>query len=190
MSFSWPQILIWPLLPQVPKWMGKGQTGLHAHCRNKHTRKHAHLPAFLWKVGLMHFCVLGSRSCRQCSDLASIPFGFLSCENCVKKIVLSWVPVAHAYNPSYSGGRYQDDCGLKPARANSSWDPILKISFTKKGLVEWFKRKVLSSSKKRKRKRIVLKSFLYKKAYQIRYIYENLLLKMYLKLGSDVWLKW
>jgi hypothetical protein len=29
------------------------------------------------------------------------------------------VPVAHAYNPSYEGGRDQEDHGLKPARANS-----------------------------------------------------------------------
>jgi hypothetical protein len=29
-------------------------------------------------------------------------------------------PVAHACNPSYSGGKYQEDRGLKPARANSS----------------------------------------------------------------------
>jgi hypothetical protein len=36
------------------------------------------------------------------------------------------MPVAHAYNPSYSGGRDQEDCGLKPVRANSSRDPILK----------------------------------------------------------------
>jgi hypothetical protein len=35
-------------------------------------------------------------------------------------------PVAHAYNPSYSGGRDQDDLGLKPAQANSLWDPISK----------------------------------------------------------------
>jgi hypothetical protein len=34
--------------------------------------------------------------------------------------------VAHAYNPSYSGGRDQEDRGLKPAWANSSRDPILK----------------------------------------------------------------
>jgi hypothetical protein len=32
----------------------------------------------------------------------------------------------HAYNPSYSGGKDQEDCSLKPAWANSSWDPILK----------------------------------------------------------------
>jgi hypothetical protein len=42
-------------------------------------------------------------------------------------------PVAHAYNPSYSGGRDQEDCSLKPVQANSSWDPILKKSITKKG---------------------------------------------------------
>jgi hypothetical protein len=35
-------------------------------------------------------------------------------------------PVAQTCNPSYSGGRDQEDCGSKPARANSLWDPILK----------------------------------------------------------------
>jgi hypothetical protein len=34
--------------------------------------------------------------------------------------------VAHACNPSYSGGRDQEDHGLKPAQANSSRDPMLK----------------------------------------------------------------
>jgi hypothetical protein len=29
-------------------------------------------------------------------------------------------------NPSYSGGRDQEDCGSKPAQANSSQDPISK----------------------------------------------------------------
>jgi hypothetical protein len=28
--------------------------------------------------------------------------------------------------PSYSGGRHQEDYGSKPARANSSQEPILK----------------------------------------------------------------
>jgi hypothetical protein len=46
----------------------------------------------------------------------------------------SWVPVAHAWNPSYLGGTEQEDCGLKPASANSSRDPILKKPITKKGL--------------------------------------------------------
>jgi hypothetical protein len=34
--------------------------------------------------------------------------------------------VAHAYNPSYSGGRDQEDQDLKPAWANNLRDPILK----------------------------------------------------------------
>jgi hypothetical protein len=45
----------------------------------------------------------------------------------------SWVPVANAYNPSYSRGRDQEDRSSKPARAKSSQDPILKKPFTKKG---------------------------------------------------------
>jgi hypothetical protein len=65
--------------------------------------------------------------------------------------------VVHACNPSYSGGRDQEDCGLKPARANSLQDPILKNPSQKQnktkqknrkkiGLVEWLKVKALSSS--------------------------------------------
>jgi hypothetical protein len=40
------------------------------------------------------------------------------------------VLVAHACNPSYSGGRDQED--LKPVWANSSQDPISKIPITKR----------------------------------------------------------
>jgi hypothetical protein len=46
---------------------------------------------------------------------------------------LSQAPVAHAYNPSYSGGRDQEDHGLKPTQANSWRDPISKKPITKKG---------------------------------------------------------
>jgi hypothetical protein len=35
--------------------------------------------------------------------------------------------VAHACNPSYLGGRDQEDFDSKPAQANSSRDPILKV---------------------------------------------------------------
>jgi hypothetical protein len=45
-------------------------------------------------------------------------------------------------NPSYSGGREQEDCSLKPARANSSLRDYLekkKTTLHKKGLVEWLK---------------------------------------------------
>jgi hypothetical protein len=36
------------------------------------------------------------------------------------KIQMCWALVVHACNPSYSGGRDQEDRGLKPALANSS----------------------------------------------------------------------
>jgi hypothetical protein len=50
------------------------------------------------------------------------------------------VLVAHTCNPSYSGGRDQEDCCSKPAQANNS-RPI-----SKKGLVEWLKVYALSST--------------------------------------------
>jgi hypothetical protein len=34
--------------------------------------------------------------------------------------------VAHTCNPTYSGGKDQEDHSSKPARANSSLDPILE----------------------------------------------------------------
>jgi hypothetical protein len=56
-----------------------------------------------------------------------------------KKSQTSWVLVAHTCKPSYSGGRDQEDLGLKPAWANSLRDPILKNSSQKKELMEWLK---------------------------------------------------
>jgi hypothetical protein len=44
--------------------------------------------------------------------------------------------MAHAHNPSYSGGRDQEDCGLKLAQENSSARPYLEKLFTKIGLME------------------------------------------------------
>jgi hypothetical protein len=40
--------------------------------------------------------------------------------------------VAHTCNPSYSGGRDEEDCGSKLAGANSLQDLILKKTFHKK----------------------------------------------------------
>jgi hypothetical protein len=45
---------------------------------------------------------------------------------------MNQAPVAHAYNPSYSGGRNQEDRSLKPARRSSSREPILKTLHTQK----------------------------------------------------------
>jgi hypothetical protein len=55
--------------------------------------------------------------------------------------------VAHACNPSYSGGRDQEDCSWKPTWANSSGEPSLKNHSQKKKvrLVEWLKVKAQSS---------------------------------------------
>jgi hypothetical protein len=67
--------------------------------------------------------------------------------------------VAHACNPSYSGGRDQEDLSSKPTRVNSSMSPCLKKPFTKIGLVEWIKVKTLSSSPStaKKKKNLVIK---------------------------------
>jgi hypothetical protein len=55
--------------------------------------------------------------------------------------------VAHACNPSYSGSRDQEDFGLNPAQANSSWDPI-----TKKGWRPWVSTNPSTAKKKKKKK--------------------------------------
>jgi hypothetical protein len=59
-------------------------------------------------------------------------------------------------NPSYSGGRDQEDRSSKPAEAKSLSDPILKNP-SQKGSAEWLKVKALSLSpstiKKKKKSR-------------------------------------
>jgi hypothetical protein len=49
----------------------------------------------------------------------------------------SWVLVAHTCDPSYSGGRDQEDCGLKPTRAKEFTRPYLEKIHRRKGLAEW-----------------------------------------------------
>jgi hypothetical protein len=55
----------------------------------------------------------------------------------VFKLCISWALVADAYNPSYLGGRDQEDHSSKPAWANSLQNPFSKNSSQKRGLVEW-----------------------------------------------------
>jgi hypothetical protein len=71
------------------------------------------------------------------------------------------VLVTHAYNTSYSGGRDQEDHGLKPVRANSSQETNLENTHHNKGLVEWLKVEALSSNPstaKQKQKMVTLRS--------------------------------
>jgi hypothetical protein len=56
----------------------------------------------------------------------------------IKRKKINWGLVAHACNPSYSGGRDQEDRGSKPAWANCS-RAYLKNTHYKKELVEWLK---------------------------------------------------
>jgi hypothetical protein len=56
------------------------------------------------------------------------------------------VLVAHTSNPSYSGGRDQEDHGSKLARANSSTRPYFEKNLHKKQLVDWLEVKALNSS--------------------------------------------
>jgi hypothetical protein len=72
--------------------------------------------------------------------------------------------VAHACNPSYSGGRNQEHHSLKLAQANSLCGPILKKPFTKKVLVEWLKVKALSSSPSTAKKKKKEEEELHRKA--------------------------
>jgi hypothetical protein len=71
----------------------------------------------------------------------------VSSKPCLKIARFRWL---RACNPSYSGGRDQEDYSSRPAQANSSRDPITKI-----GLVEWLKVSPSSNpstTKKKKKK--------------------------------------
>jgi hypothetical protein len=79
--------------------------------------------------------------------------------------------VAHTCNPSYSGGRDQEDSGSKPAQTNSSMRSYLKKTLHKKGLVDWLNVSALSSSPstaKKKKKNPNSKIF-----HNKRYFYIN-----------------
>jgi hypothetical protein len=44
--------------------------------------------------------------------------------NTLIKKLINQVLVAHTYNPSFSGGRDQEDRGSKPAQTNTSMSPL------------------------------------------------------------------
>jgi hypothetical protein len=68
----------------------------------------------------------------------------------ILKMKICLASEAHTCNPCNSGGRDQKALGSKPAWANSSRDPILKIIQHKTELEEWLewqsKREALSSN--------------------------------------------
>jgi hypothetical protein len=59
--------------------------------------------------------------------------------------LLSHMPVPHACNPNYSGGRDQEDRSSKPAQENSSVRPYFEIP------LEWFKCQYHKKKKKKKK---------------------------------------
>jgi hypothetical protein len=63
--------------------------------------------------------------------LCSFTFNVIINKVLQKAILYSQVLVAHACNPNYPGGRDQEDHHSRSALANSSKDPISKISNTK-----------------------------------------------------------
>jgi O-acetyl-ADP-ribose deacetylase (regulator of RNase III) len=64
---------------------------------------------------------------------------------CIKKKKTKPGMVIHTCNPSYSGGRDQEDRGSKPTQENSSQDPLSKKTLHKIRLVAWIKVKAVSS---------------------------------------------
>jgi hypothetical protein len=70
----------------------------------------------------------------------------------------SWVLVAHTCNPSYSGGRDQEDRSLKPAPSKQLVTPYLDKTRHKKGLVEWLQG---VGAQKKKKKKIHARQALY-----------------------------
>jgi hypothetical protein len=70
--------------------------------------------------------------------------------------------VAHAYNPSHSGGRDQKDCCSKPAQANSLQDPISKKPLSLKragGVTQGEGLEFKSQYRKKKKKKLSWRNF-------------------------------
>jgi hypothetical protein len=98
---------------------------------------------FLMFTSLLDFLLSTNHNPAKCYSL-----NMSSKDLCVRNLIPAvnqWV--APTSNPSYSGGRDQEDHGSKPAQENSLWDPMLKKTTThthtyththaQKGLVEW-----------------------------------------------------
>jgi hypothetical protein len=74
----------------------------------------------------------------------------------------NWVPVAHAYNLSYSGGRDQEDHSSKPALCKLSMRPYLEKSLHKNragGVTQGEGRVQAPVPQKKKKKRKIIQFF-------------------------------
>jgi hypothetical protein len=84
----------------------------------------------MWEAEIRMFTISGRpRSKKKClrPHINVIKLGVMVC-------------ACHPSNGnSLSGSKDQENRSSKPARANSAQDPTLEKTFTKKGLVEWFK---------------------------------------------------
>jgi hypothetical protein len=60
-----------------------------------------------------------SQKCSKVDNGQSLPGPTMKTHH-LKTIHISWASVAHAWNPSYSGARDQENHSSKPAWANSS----------------------------------------------------------------------
>jgi hypothetical protein len=60
-----------------------------------------------------------------------------------------WALVAHACNPSFSGGRDQEDHSSKPSPGKQFRRPYLKNTHHTKGLAEWLKKSSSPSTTKK-----------------------------------------
>jgi hypothetical protein len=71
--------------------------------------------------------------------------------------------VAHTFNPSYSGGRDQEDHSSEPTQANSSQDPILKKAKQKRaGGVDQVQTPVLERKERKGKKDYLYNTLLFK----------------------------
>jgi hypothetical protein len=72
---------------------------------------------------LLYFLVFCTRSLKP-SHHTHLYLPFLAAHGCLKGMVKGPKTVAQVWNPSFSGGRDQEDPSLRPAEAKSSQGPI------------------------------------------------------------------
>jgi hypothetical protein len=115
------------------------------------------IPVF--RANDMNFKIMQGRDKSRKLEACIVQQSWLNCDSYLrigqadKKVAIAWevistfvtksvypnlAQVAHICNPSYSGGRDQEDPGSKPAWENNSQD-YLKKTLHKNGLLEWLK---------------------------------------------------